>query len=365
MSVHPDSLLRAYITDLMESQWITIPLAVAQLVVVAMIREGQLELARTEIDRLQEKGLAISDWVWTILIHALCDRGDCDAILHLFYTLPEQGHMIARPTLLHVLEHASSVKDLDLTKHIWRTYVESMHVIPDEAICMRVLVTAAHHNDLTLAESVAIVLKSVTTSTVSPSSKQSSDPNLKPTAPSGVDHGDPTHQAHTNRPGSFEDYQSTEKFGSHASPAPVKGDSQFDAFNTAAAQYPGPSQGDAVNLEDDAHRSREPLPASPSTKGDGSATTTRRIPPPRTIPKEAKALLASVRASHKKSTQSTKEYRLGNLFPLFREDMGLEDARFDPRLALRRRQGWWLQPVSKESKEKSIRRSGRSKPPRG
>lgn len=363
--MHPDSLLRAYITDLMESQWITISPAVAQLMVVAMIREGQLELARTEIDRLHEKGLAMSDWVWTILIHALCDRGDCDAILHLFYTLPEQGRMIARPTLLHVLEHASSVKDLDLTKHIWRTYVECMHVVPDEAICMHVMVTAAHHNDLTLAESVAIVLKSVTTSTLSPLSKQSSDPDLKPTTSGGVDHGDSIHQAHTNRPGPFEDFQSTEQSDSRAFPAPVKSDSRIDAFNAAAAQYPGPSQGDKASLENDAHRSRGPLPASPSTEGEGSATATRRNPRPRTIPREAKALLASVRASHKKATQSAKEYRLGNLFPLFREDMGLGDARFDPRLALRRRQDWWLQPVSKETKEKNIRVSGRSKPPRG
>jgi len=288
LSVHPDSLLRAHVTDLMESRWISIPPATSQFLVVAMIREGQLELAQAEMERLLAKGVAIEDWIFPIFLHALCDRGDFEAILGLCYTLVDRGFAMPRPTLLHLLDHASSAEDIDLTKYIWHMYVESMHIVPDEAVSMAVLRVAAKHSDHKLAESVAIVLESVTTSTLETPSEQSQGP---------VSNEEP-------------------QPGGDAPPIP----SPANATNDAAE------------------------PAK-------SATTPGRIEPrPRTIPAEAQSILTSLRNSYSGTPMSRRDHQRGNLFPVFREDMGLSEARFDPRLALRRKHGWWLQHVRKPRK---------------
>lgn len=380
LSVHPDSLLRAYITGLMERQWISMSPGIAQLILVAMIREGQIELAQAEMDRLREKGVAIPDWVWTIFIHALCDRGDFETILQLYYTLPDQGYLLARPTLLHVLERASSVKELDLTKYIWRMYVESMHIIPDEGICMHVMRTAAHHIDLGLAESVAVVLESTTASTLSTSSNQSQDPesNGVPDA-SSVESNVSNLRAQTDKLTPFEYSRSTDKPGPHARSTPGQSASYIlpaesgtplnpDHCSDGATGLPSaPVQDDKVSHGTNPPAEKELSSASYTTKAAepaNSSTTTDRIAHrPRVIPLEAQSLLSSVRATPNGSTNHPLKYRLGNLFPMFREDMGLRDARFDPRLALRRRQDWWLQPVSKGRKKRMT--ISRSTKPRG
>lgn len=338
--------------NLMESQWISIPPAVAQLIVVAMIREGQIELARAEMGRLHEKGVAISDWVYPILIHALCDRGDFEAILDLCYTLFDQGFLIPRPTLLHMLERASSMKDLSLTKYIWHTYVESMHIIPDEAVSMAVLRVAAQHTDHNLAESVAIVLESVTTSTLPMPSEESSvvASNRMPDTPSVE------HHAHG----------ATENNASHALPEGSEAPLNKTHIHEIALDLPHDQLEDGRATSEKSTRLRKgPLPASDTTEAvnpsKSGITADRTKPRLLTIPAEAQSILASLRDSYTGRPMYRKNYQLGNLFPVFREDMGLSDARFDPRLALRRRQGWWFQPISKAKKRIS---SSRRTPPR-
>lgn len=359
LSVHPDSLLRAYITQLMESQWVTVPHDVTQLIIVAMIREDQLELAQAEMDKVHEKGLVLPDWIWTIFIHALCDRHDFEAILQLFYTLSDQGRMVTRPTLLHVLEHASSIMERDLTKYIWRFYVESMHIIPNEALCMRVMAVAAHYNDLTLAESVAIVLQSVTASTVSASLEQASDSETgHDLAAFSFEQSDLTDRSHSEKLEHVVDFQGAEDYGSHAQQGPGS-----DAFDANVARSPRSIEERKASSESNAPVFKNASQARTFAR-EPKATAIRKIPHPRELPTKAQALLDSVRAAHKQSTKDPKHYRLGNLFPLFREDMGLRDARFDPRLALQRRQDWWLQPVPSRSK-KYTSPSRKSKPRRG
>ncbi|KEF57338.1 uncharacterized protein A1O9_05255 [Exophiala aquamarina CBS 119918] len=341
LSVHPDSLFRAYITDLMESQWISIPPAVAQLIVVAMIREGQIELARAEIGKMHEKGTAISDWVWCILIHALCDRGDCEAILDLCYTLDDQHFSIPRPTLLHVLDHASSIKDLDLTKHLWHTYVESMHIIPDEALSMAVLRVAAHHSDQKLAESVALVLGSGTTSTLpSPLEESSILASNGVLDASSVE--PPVHRAAEH------DTLHALPNGSEASEVSLN---KTHIDDGAVSTLDGHLEAGNAILEKNARVDKGPSP-SISTKGTAepvkSGITADHIQPPlRTISAEAKSLLAWVRSSRNGRSVYRRNRRVGNLFPVFREDMGLRDARFDPMLALRRRQGCGYGPLQR------------------
>jgi pentatricopeptide repeat protein len=354
----------------MEMQWISMSPAIAQLIVVAMIREGQVELAQAEMDRLHEKGVAIPDWVWTIFIHALCDRGDFEAILELYYTVADQGYLIARPTLLHVLERASSVKEHDLTKYIWRMYVESMHIIPDVGICMHVMRTAAHHTDLRLAESVAIVLESVATSSLPTSSKQSQDADFNGVSDtSSAESNVSTLRAQTDSLAPFEDSRSTDKPGQNASLVlRVESETPLNpehVSDVAAALPHGPVQDDKASLGANPPAEKELSSASYTTKAAGLAESSITIDGtarhPRTIPLEAQSLLSSVRAARNGSTNHPTNYRRGNLFPMFREDMGLRDARFDPRLAFRRRQDWWLQPVSKNRKNR-ITISRRTRP---
>ncbi|KAK5205025.1 hypothetical protein LTR41_009235 [Exophiala xenobiotica] len=167
LAVHPDTYLRTTILQRLAQQWVTIPPLYVQLNIVAMIREGQLELATVELENLQQKGTPIETWVWTIYIHAICDdRHDFEGLLQLFYKLHDSNFPFPRHTLLHVLLIASRKGNGDneegavaLTKWIWYTYVENMHIIPDKGICINVLHIAARNKDIDLAESVAVVLE--------------------------------------------------------------------------------------------------------------------------------------------------------------------------------------------------------------
>ncbi|OCT48127.1 hypothetical protein CLCR_03972 [Cladophialophora carrionii] len=318
LSIHPDTHLRNNILDRLTQQQFALSNSYAHLNILALIREEQLEMATVELEKLSQKnqGSPIPSWLWTIYMHAICDlRQDFDALIQLLYRLSDSGFLFPRPTLLHLLLKASQAGDIHVTKFVWHGYVESMHIIPNEEICMSVLRVAAKERDLKLAESVAVALESV-------AGNEMTDP--------------PALEYHGREP--------ARESSNHTGVGDIQGNTRSE-------------------LEDSSNTSNDTeagIPPKPTSENDSATTADSELstvfstppllpnpalprPPPRPLPREALALLSSLGlndfgAGTVHAGRRRRKPARGILYPLFREEMGLAGARFDPRLALLR--GW-------------------------
>ena len=386
LAVHPDTYLRDTVLIKLKSHQYALDDHYAHLNILALIREEQLELATIELERLSQKnqGTAIPDWLWTIYMHAICDlRSDFDALLQLMYRLSDSGFVFLRPTLLHLLQRASQAGDIHVTKFVWHGYVESMHIIPNEELCLSALRVAAKEKDLKLAESVAVVLESVTgNSRTDPPSRE--DVYRSSRRKQGI--------LTNNSPELLGPESSKFQGASQAS----KPEGLFNTAPTMAAQVRSASEVEADpsstgsspgDHQDPNYASLTPLsagwnplehrdtsdPPSPSPQSDSGSDSDPDLanafstspplpdpslpPPPRTLPPEALTLLSSlgitdfdpepsdnegvswidadsVRQAAGSRRRKRRKPVKGILYPLFREEGGLAGARFDPRLAL-------------------------------
>lgn len=327
LSVHPDSFLRQRTQSALQQQLVDSPSAMAQLIIIAIIREEQLELAWLEIQELNQHDIKVDTWVWVVFIHALCERSELDTVLEIFYLLRDQNRHVPKPTLHTVLEQASKRRHLDLTKLIWHTYVESMHIEPDKNLCMDAMRTAEVNNDINLVESAYTVLACIS-------------------------HMDNHHSKHSS-------IGSKAVRGSTTSNSlPTMGPSAEETNRITSNVILKSEHADEHGLkaiEDNADRNsrgslrpKTPLHASsdldePRSMPSRSTASIDEHSIPIGIPTEAKSILARVRASHNTTEQTRHQYlenRRGNLFPLFSRP-GHGYARFDPRMALQNPFGWW------------------------
>lgn len=378
LSVHPDEALRSSILFRLAQQQFILSDDHVHLNILCLIREGQLELATVEFEKLfqrSHRGTAVPDWLWTIYIHAICDvRNDFDALLQLLYKLSDSCFFFPRPTLLHLLLKASKAEDLHVTKFIWHGFVESMHIIPDEDLCLSVLRIAAKKKDLKLAESVAVVLESVS------GNKTTDPPSIR--ARSSNDHV------------RISEEDESEFVSDSLDQPPLR-----DASESTMAK---PSEVEDINNnatnEKELNNHKHSLPAmffddpdsrftihsvSPDVDPELPLPTSPNLsalpPPPRTLPPEALTLLHdlgitgfdpaektvslvdvgpySLPGHTEKGTRARYQWTprrrrrnkpvKGILYPLFREEAGLAAARFDPRLALMKGWDWRKDLVSK------------------
>jgi hypothetical protein len=369
---------------------VTIPPLYVQLNIVAMIREGQLELATVELENLQQKGTAIETWVWTIYIHAICDdRHDFEGLLQLFYKLHDSNFPFPRHTLLHVLLIASRKGNGDneegavaLTKWIWYTYVENMHIIPDKGICINVLHIAARNKDIDLAESVAVVLEyavagkatSTPPSLVAPRTKKDRY-RLTLDSPELLGFEEFESQSESSI------YEKSSSSSSSASADPDPGpqaatstsvlQQQQQQQATTSARTPGSKAQSRQHVNGDHNKDQdqdqdedavnEARAAAFSTPPTYLPSPSSHPLPPRELSSQALDLLREVRQQTQTQTtadtdadgtvpvslppQSGPERRQRQrrknpavLYKFFREESGLRGARFDPMLALK--EGW-------------------------
>ncbi|KIW62365.1 hypothetical protein PV04_10545 [Phialophora macrospora] len=332
LAIHPDAHLRNRILDRLAKQQFALPNNYAHLNILALIREEQLEMATVELEKLSQKNQRslIPTWLWTIYMHAICDlRKDFDALIQLLYRLSDSGFLFPRPTLLHLLLKASQAGDIHVTKFVWHGYVESMHIIPNEELCMSVLRVAAKEKDLNLAESVAIVLESV-------AGNEMTDP--------------PALEYHEREPAREEHKRKSDSSGLPGVGGIGGVNERSRSENSSQTLSSDSPTGVLPNAEPTAI-SRPTSPSSDSELAVAAFSTPPALPnpalpppPPRPLPREALDLLSSlgitdfdleaVPTRHRRKRKPAR----GILYPLFREEMGLADARFDPRLALLK--GW-------------------------
>ncbi|KAK5441952.1 hypothetical protein LTS15_011218 [Exophiala xenobiotica] len=389
LAVHPDTFLRTTILQRLAQQWVTIPPLYVQLNIVAMIREGQLELATIELENLQQKCAPIETWVWTIYIHAICDdRHDFEGLLQLFYKLHDSNFPFPRHTLLHVLLIASRKGNGDneegavaLTQWIWYTFVENMHIIPDKGICINVLHIAARNKDIDLAESVAVVLEyaaagkatSTPPSLVAPRTKMDRY-RLTLDSPELLGFEEFESQSESSI------YEKSSSSSSSASADPDPGPQAATSTSTSVLQLlqqqqattsactPGSkaqSRHIHVNGDDNKDQDQDEDAVNEARAAAFSTPPTYLPPPsshplpPRELSDQALDLLREVRQQTQTQTtadadaggpgrlppQSAPERRQRQrrknpavLYKFFREESGLRGARFDPMLALK--EGW-------------------------
>ncbi|KAL2434156.1 hypothetical protein ABEF95_014807 [Exophiala dermatitidis] len=335
LAVHPDTYLRTTIIRKLREQWVSIPEQYAHFNVVAMIREGQLDLATVEMENLQQKQIPIPPWIWTIYIHAICDRHDFEGLLQVLYQLFDTGFIFPRPTLLHLLIQASQHGSLDVTKWVWYGYVETMHIMPNEELCIDVLRLAVTYEDRKLAESVIVVLESVAGDVLttppslvdkSPPTKHElwsltfNSPDLSGMEDLSVDTGAQDGNETSNTAGT----------GTNNAVDNAGEKSKSDSASLSSSRSPSTSKSSAPQPRSESKRLAmafsTPLPLPPPHKP----------PPPRPLPEEAIQLLGKLGIKYFPTRRGRK--RRGNLYPLFRKESGLRGARFDPQLALV--QGW-------------------------
>lgn len=290
--MHPDGFLREEAFSALQQQAVDIPTNLGQLAAVALIREQQLELAWLEIQNLTVRGMQVETWVWVLLIHALCEGNDLDAVLQIFYILRDSSQHIPRPTLRAVLHRAAVARHLDLTRLIWHTYVEPMHIQPDLEVCTEAMSTADLHNDLNLGESAFLIVKCTAEMLMHPTRiSEASD------ADSGVD------PSTTSRPGSGDGDDSNAsrpaKVGQSVSPSP---------------------------------EARPPLNTVPDHDAAQQALAT------------AETTLGRIRSRHGITTLSHEQEirnRRGNLYAMFRLPEH-KHAMFDPIVGQTNPWAWWL-----------------------
>ncbi|KAK6385892.1 hypothetical protein LTS17_001464 [Exophiala oligosperma] len=338
LTVHPDTYLRTGILQRLAQQWVTIPPLYVKLNIVAMIREGQLELATVELENLQREedggGGHIDAWVWTIYMHALCDHHAFEDLLQLCYKLYDSNFPFPRHTLLHVLRIASrysarNQKDADaaaasVTRWVWYTYVENMHVIPDKGLCLNVLTIAARTRDVDLAESAAVVLENAAA-------------GKKTTVPNSLAPWEKNDSTVSLESPELPDWEESETSSSSSSSA-EREKHRRDGRATIL-----------TNRDDVGATVNEPRAAAFSTPPDLPSQPL----PPRQLSRQALDLLRLAREgagagdalgseSDTDVVRSSGSPRPRNnpavLYKFFREESGLRGARFDPLLALQ--EGW-------------------------
>ena len=144
----------------MKSQWMAGQEGTKELALVAsMIRNDELELAQAQMDRMQEDGAELDPWIHVLLIHALVEHKDFEAIMRLVYRLFDERKDLPRATWLAALEQAAEHGHFHLTEWIWMHHVEPMYVKPNAETCVNVLKVFASEIKPKLAESAYGILE--------------------------------------------------------------------------------------------------------------------------------------------------------------------------------------------------------------
>ena len=159
LSVHPDYILREGILHYMQQRWYNLSGTGRQDLTAALLKEGQLELALTELARLRREGVPLPDWLFDMAIYTLLDFEEIEEALHLVHTRVRDGDMgISNSVWYQLLDIGSSARHHAATAYVWKTQVIPGYINPASGICSNVLATACANGDTDLATDAFRVL---------------------------------------------------------------------------------------------------------------------------------------------------------------------------------------------------------------
>ncbi|KAK7587109.1 hypothetical protein V3481_009828 [Fusarium oxysporum f. sp. vasinfectum] len=153
LSVHPDYILRQEVVQTMEQHWFEFTMPAKQSIAVAMLREGQFELALNKFDQLLEDPGHVDLWVYDIFILECGREGFFDEMLHILKKrkFARGSDSAFRSIQLMALDMFSQGFHHGGTTFVWRDVVNIPIHSPSNGIIENVLATGARHGDTELA----------------------------------------------------------------------------------------------------------------------------------------------------------------------------------------------------------------------
>lgn len=151
-------MLRADLLRTLRDRWFPLSPDGWHYVVAGLIREHQFELAMDHIAHMERKVIEVKPWLHSMLIYYLCDVKEFDQIIELMESRLSQGYQISKKLWNHVLEEAAFARHRDLTRFLWKRFVEVDRTLPRPYLTNLVLQMASHTQDKELLKSITNIL---------------------------------------------------------------------------------------------------------------------------------------------------------------------------------------------------------------
>lgn len=159
LAVHPDYILRESILHFMQQRWYKLSDSGRHDLTAALLKEGQLELALTELERLRRERALVPAWLADMAIYTLLEFEEVEEALHLVHARVKDGEMnISNSIWYHLLDTASQARHHAATAYVWKAQVIPGYINPASGICSNVLATACANGDTDLATDAFRVL---------------------------------------------------------------------------------------------------------------------------------------------------------------------------------------------------------------
>ncbi|KAL6913278.1 hypothetical protein FSHL1_010962 [Fusarium sambucinum] len=162
LTVHPEHLLREKVVKLLDDYWFELTQSAKQNIALAMLREGQHELAMDKLNELLDGPDQVDLWVYDIFILELGRVGFEDDMLRL---LKKRKHARGtdapfRNIQLMALDMFSQAFHYAGTLYLWDEVVKTSIHNPSNGTLETILATAARHGDTELASQALAKLSS-------------------------------------------------------------------------------------------------------------------------------------------------------------------------------------------------------------
>ncbi|KAF4125250.1 pentatricopeptide repeat protein [Geosmithia morbida] len=154
LSVHPDYALRQQVLSAMRTYWMAEDdRDVAQSVLAAMLREGQVEMAYDRLMRLVDDGERVDLWLYDVFVVVLAREGHLDEMLSVLLRRKQaKGADHAMLSLTgHALDVCAAASHLDGVVWAWTAAVRNDRIQPSDGVLENVLATAARHGNVGIA----------------------------------------------------------------------------------------------------------------------------------------------------------------------------------------------------------------------
>ncbi|KPA43444.1 hypothetical protein FLAG1_03623 [Fusarium langsethiae] len=162
LTVHPEHLLREKVVKLLDDYWFELTQSARQNIALAMLREGQHELAMDKLDELLDGPNQVDLWVYDIFILELGRVGFEDEMLRLLKRRKHARGTDApfRNIQLMALDMFSQAFHYEGTLYLWDEAVKTSIHNPSNGTLENILATAARHGDTDLASQAVAKLSS-------------------------------------------------------------------------------------------------------------------------------------------------------------------------------------------------------------
>ncbi|KAF4998356.1 hypothetical protein FGRMN_3236 [Fusarium graminum] len=160
LTVHPEYVLRQEVMETMDRHWFEYTMSAKQNIAVAMLREGQYELAMDKLTQLMDGPERIDIWVYDMYI---LEFGRMGFLAEMLYLLKQRKHAKGtdpsfRNIQLMALDMFSQGFHHAGTLFVWADVIKTSIHNPSNGILENVLATAAKHGDADLATEVLNML---------------------------------------------------------------------------------------------------------------------------------------------------------------------------------------------------------------